>query len=213
MKFKTFKSAVDDATYEDCKFIVETLNDEERKLFGYPLKDSPYIVFRRVLYTKDTSTPIGFIQLYDTSLENNDPLVKDVNIALAVNKNFRHRGIGLRLVKEAFTWFKKSDYETMSYIIRYGNESSERLAIKCGFGFILDNKKLKEKIYMITNPSRPKAISESKSVTPIFVTQPQIPQGCVFIKYLENGSAYFYDPDVNMCMRTLSLDEHKIFNA
>ena len=53
------------------------------------------------------------------------------------------------------------------------------------------------------------SVKESSDFTPVFITQPQIPQGCVYLKDLEDGSAYFYDPETNMCMRTLSNLERK----
>ena len=209
--FKTLKSDKDIQDFKDSKFIYDGLTDQEKKWFGNHYIDSPYNVYRKIIYTKDTSTPVAFIELTDTGMLYDDENINDVLLSLAVDKNFRGKGLAKYLIKDTFKWFKESEYESMTYVVRYGNESSEILAKKCGFVYFWDNKKDKEKIYIITNPNKLKLLNESFRRIPLFLTLPKIPVGCTFIKDLGDGSAYFYDPEVNMCTRTLSNTEERIF--
>ena len=167
-KYKIKNIVIKDGKFEDTLNIYDTLTEDEQKLYGSRnRKESEYLIFRKVAYTKDTGIPVGYIQLDDSSKIYNDPTLKDVNIGIIIRKEFRGSGLSVILIKEAIKWFKTTDIETMSYITRYGNEASERLAKKCGFVFFRDNKELKEKVFLITNPSLLKSINESAILDPV----------------------------------------------
>ena len=167
-KYKIKNIVIKDGNFEDTLNIYNTLTKDEQKLYGSrSKKESEYLSFRKVAYTKDTGIPVGYIQLDDSSKIYNDPTLKDVNIGIIIRKEFRGSGLSVILIKEAIKWFKTTDIETMSYITRYGNEASERLAKKCGFVFFRDNKELKEKVFLITNPSLLKSINESAILDPV----------------------------------------------
>ena len=167
-KYKIKNILIEDGNFEDTLNVYDTLTEDEQKIYGSrSKKESEYLIFRKVAYTKNTGIPVGYIQLDDSSKVYNDPNLKDVNIGIIIRKEFRGSGLSVILIKEAIKWFKTTDIETMSYIIRYGNEASERLAKKCGFVLFRDDKEAKEKVFLITNPSLLKRINESAILDPV----------------------------------------------
>lgn len=160
------KSIQESGTYQDTLFVYNRLSDKEKSLLGRHHEDSPACVYRKVEYSDNT--PMGWIELYDSSKvammtnQEYDENIKDLNIGIAVDKEFRGKGVATKLIKSAVQFFKSSQYETLTYIVRDGNDRSEAFAKKCGFAYMWRRKKEHETIYMITNPSKMRnAINEA----------------------------------------------------
>lgn len=144
----------DDNAFEDTLYIYNRLSEKEQELLRKGHTNESYTVYRKVIRTNN-GTPMGYVELDDIKevyKYYNIPMKSDVNelmIGLAVDKDFRRIGIGQKLINYAIQWFMKSDYKAIWYYIRYGNENSEKLAKKCGFTLDYDNKKSKEKEYVL----------------------------------------------------------------
>ena len=144
------------------EFIKSSFTDEEKQWFGSNNDESPdnnpdVTVFCKVEY--DNETPCAYVNLTDSGKLG---LAEgDVNISFGVHKDYRKRGLAVKLIKDAVHWFKSTNYTTMSFIVRKGNEASYKLAERCGFTFMQYWEKTKEYWFMITNPSMLKAIGES----------------------------------------------------
>lgn len=162
------KPIQENGTFRDTLFVYNRLTDKEKSLLGRHHIDSPACVYRKVEYDGIGITPIGWIELYDSSKvammtnQEYDENIKDLNIAIAVDKEFRGRGVATKLIKNAIRFFKSSQYETLTYIVRDGNDRSEAFAKKCGFAYMWRRKKEHETVYMITNPTKMRnAINEA----------------------------------------------------
>ena len=160
------KPVEESGTYQDTLFVYNRLSDKEKSLLGRHHEDSPACVYRKVEYSNNT--PTGWIELYDSSKvammtnQEYDENIKDLNIGIAVDKEFRGKGVATKLIKNAVQFFKSSQYETLTYIVRDGNDRSEAFAKKCGFAYMWRRKKEHETIYMITNPTKMRdAINEA----------------------------------------------------
>lgn len=118
-------------SYDDCREIYNSLSEKEQIFMGSRFVNSPYVVFRQVIYDK---IPIDFIQLYDIHFgyteKNEEYHGLDVNIGLAVRPEYRNKGFSNRLLEMAIEWFKQSYYKTMSYIVNNENKSSIKLIEK-----------------------------------------------------------------------------------
>ena len=153
---------------EAIETIRNTFSEDEKILYGGNNEKSPDMnpdvtVFCKIEY--DNDTPCAFVKLTDSGKLG---LAEgDVNIAFGVHSDYRRRGLAVKLIKDAVHWFKSTNYTTMSFIVRKGNEASYKLAERCGFTFMQYWEKTKEYWFMITNPSMLKAIGES-------VEQPEV---------------------------------------
>ena len=133
------ESAIQEAAsskkFKDMKFIYDSLSDEEKAYMGNKFIDSPAVVFRKVAYTNDTNTPVGFVELYDA--EKLHGLNDEVIIETAVHKRYRGNGVAKALVNAAIKWFKSKDkYQKIIYLIKEGNKPSKALCEATGFKYI-----------------------------------------------------------------------------
>ena len=157
------QEAMSKSDRNDIEHIVNTFDKKELELYGSSTdklhkKEDAATVWCKVYH--DGKIPTAYASCTDSGKLG---LAKgDVNLAFAVNKNYRGQGLAKKLIKEAVHWFKGTDYDTLTYIYRDGNKASESLAKQSGFVFM---KKLNknENWYMITNPSKIKAIGEESN--------------------------------------------------
>ena len=149
-------------TNRDKLMIYDTLTDIEKKYYGEISLDgnSKSCVFKLTASIKLIGEPVGIIVLDDTQIEYKenkiylDKRVKDVNIGIMVNKNYRRQGVAKILLKKAIEWFKNSDYETMTYVVRSGNTTSENFIKNAGFAFLSFDDNKQEIYYVISNPMK-----------------------------------------------------------
>lgn len=153
-------------TYEDAKYIFDSLTDQEKKWCcpnGY--KNTPAMVFRKIAYDNNDN-PLGFVELADAyKYKPEDFYKRKLGLTIAVCKKGRGQGIAKALIKLAVHWFKESKYEVLFYNVDSDNKASIKLAEKCGFIWYcdLDNKHAIR--YVITNGTKMKeAIGESTEV-------------------------------------------------
>lgn len=149
-------------SYEDCRQIYDSLSEKEQMFMGSGrFVNSPYVVFRRVIYNKGIST--GFIQLYDMHFgydeKEGEYHGSDVNIGLAIRPEYRGKGLGSKLLEMTIEWFKQSQYRTMSYIVNNENESSIRLVekhkeFKRETNISPETKEKNERVYIMKQPQK-----------------------------------------------------------
>lgn len=129
------QESADSQKFKDMKFIYDSLSDKEKSYMGNKFIDSPAVVFRKVAYTNNTNTPVGFVELYDA--EKLHGLNDEVIIEAAVHKHYRGNGVAKALVKAAIKWFKSRDkYQKIIYLIKEGNKASKALCEATGFKYI-----------------------------------------------------------------------------
>lgn len=151
-----------DEDEKSIRYIIENIEEEEKEWFGDSDPNKPWnkkenIPFCKVLY--ENGIPCAYVQLTDSGKLG--LATGDVNISLAVHKDYRRKGYAVQLIKEAIHWFKESDFTTMSYIVSEKNKASYKLAEKCGFVYMQYWKRTKQHWFMITNPTTLRAIGES----------------------------------------------------
>lgn len=139
-------------SFEDVLEVFNSLSEKEKKFYSDDgkKKNNPFTVYTKVAYLKNTSLPIGFVDLDDSGKIFNNKDLKDLTIGIAVKKEYRGKGVSTYLMKEALKYFKNSSYQSMTYSCLSTNIASEKLALKCGFVYFWTNKDKNEKIYMIT---------------------------------------------------------------
>lgn len=95
--------------------------------------------------------PIAYIHLTDSGKLG---LAKgDLNISFAVIPSERKNGYASKLISKAIKWFRKSKYDTISWIANKNNKGSISLAKKFGFKRYKKYENGTDEFYMICNPS------------------------------------------------------------
>lgn len=140
-------------SFEDALEVFNSFNHKD-KLMIYDngiKKPNPYTVWRKVVYLKNTSIPIGFVEFVDTGKSLKDKERKGLTIEIAVKKEYRGKGVASHLIKEALKFFKAhNEYQSIIWPVLKSNHSSEHLAIKFGFVYMWTDEDRKEKSYLIT---------------------------------------------------------------
>ena len=128
----------DHEKYLDGYSIYKELNDKEKNYIGSHFIESPFVVYRKVIYN-DQSKAIGYIELIDIEKIkkfNDIYLSNSLFLTIMVHPEYRRFGIGKILIESAINWFKQqNEFDKIVYRVNRDNEKSINLAKKCGFKF------------------------------------------------------------------------------
>ena len=109
----------------DALDVVNSLSEEDKKMFGDHYKDSLNIVSRKIQY--DYGMPIGFCDAYKNSKTNNAVII------CAVKNEYRKKGVAKKLVNRVLNNLKLQGFEKAIWVCDKKNFSSIHTALACKF--------------------------------------------------------------------------------
>lgn len=163
MRLKGYKSQNEATDYsklsKDVHTIIDSLSKEDSNHIGNGYwVDSDHVIFRKVEY-KDNK-PIGFIDVYLLPKFKRTGL-----IILAVIDEYKHQGIGKKLVNAAKQNFASNkNIDKLRWLADSDNEASIKMAKSLGFKFNSETKDEKEFIFESTILNELASIPDNKII-------------------------------------------------
>ena len=152
---KYIKQAHDNffSSYETAKYVLWKPTKtpiEVKEKIEYWLNEVKVSIFY-LIHTKDNDEPIGFVCVNETS-----PNVYS-NLGIAIGENYVNKGYGKEVLTALIEYIKSKGGKEIHYSHFKENEPSKRLAMKCGFEYVkqdkrtrrYDNKEFEELYYIL----------------------------------------------------------------